>query len=156
MKQVEITYINLLINKYEKRETFTYEQLNNFYTIDKGKFIACANAYGNCFIEEFDTFIGCKLYLDSNCNLSECQQIDEQLYQLQLKAESNPVLTSRNLDKLLTDNRLLKEENKRLKEELRGFTQDIKRVAGAIIHDSNILLNNLKKREEQNPADENL
>jgi len=152
-KQVELSYINFLLNKYERKQHFKFEECNLFYAInEKGIYVVCDNTTGKCFIEDFKTILAVNLFNNSALivDLTTLHEVDEQIHQLMLKAESNPVLASRTLDKTLTENRILKEENKRLKEELKGFICDIKKVAGAIINDSNILLKELKKGEEPN------
>lgn len=57
MKKVEMDFIDMLVSKYIGKYIFTQDELIDCYAIDKsGKYIACYNSGGDCFIEEYPSY----------------------------------------------------------------------------------------------------
>lgn len=83
MIKVESSYIHSLVQKWFKNyktgiaPDWTDEEKNKFYAeTPEGKFTACDNTSGQCWVEDFNKFEAVEAYLEKDCDIDECNKID--------------------------------------------------------------------------------
>lgn len=80
MIQKDSEFLLNLARKYDLKIKYTENELKNFYCIEEdGIYTACFNEGGQCYMENFKTYTGVLLYLNTDLDLDLIFYIDEQL-----------------------------------------------------------------------------
>ena len=70
-------FISYLVEKFDKGEQYTEDELINCYCYQNGKYITCFNVSGDCFIEKFKNFNTVVDYFTTDKDLDILYQEDQ-------------------------------------------------------------------------------